>query len=208
MQENSENINVDTSINKLGITRRQLLISLMASVGAVATAGCTEQFEDMAKTSQIPNSGKSNLDFYTENEYQIATRLADIIIPETDTLGALGVGVPLLMDKFQHTWASSSSQDNHRLALSIITTELNKIVKQDFLAVTPERQIEALAMLDEQAYSSHTNYSGAYRTIKSLIARFYYLSEVGATKELRYEPVPGRWEACVPFEKIGRTWAA
>lgn len=206
MQNNSP----DKNVNKepFGITRRELLVSLMASVGALATMGCTEQFDVMAKTSLAPSGEENDLVFYTQTEYQLTRRLADIIIPETDTLGALAVGVPLLMDKFQHTWASKTSQDNHRLALSIISTELNKLATQDFLTMTGEQQVEILSELDKQAYSSNKNYSRAYRSIKRLMARFYYLSEVGATKELRYEAVPGRWEACVPFEKIGRTWAA
>lgn len=43
--------------------------------------------------------------------------------------------------------------------------------------------------------------------MKELTLVGYYTSEVGATEELRYEPVPGRWEGCVPFDEIERAWA-
>ena len=46
-----------------------------------------------------------------------------------------------------------------------------------------------------------------FRTMKELTIVGYYTSEVGATQELRHEAVPGRYEGCVPFERIGRTWA-
>jgi hypothetical protein len=46
-----------------------------------------------------------------------------------------------------------------------------------------------------------------FRTMKELTLIGYYTSEPGATKELRHVPVPGRYEGCVPFTKIGRTWA-
>lgn len=46
-----------------------------------------------------------------------------------------------------------------------------------------------------------------FRTMKELTIVGYYTSQVGATKELRYEMVPGRFEGCVPLAKIGRTWA-
>ena len=46
-----------------------------------------------------------------------------------------------------------------------------------------------------------------FRMMKELTLLGYYTSEVGATRELRYEPVPGRYEGCVPFTTIGRTWA-
>lgn len=46
-----------------------------------------------------------------------------------------------------------------------------------------------------------------FRTMKELTVVGYYTSEIGATEELRHEAVPGRYEGCVPFARIGRTWA-
>lgn len=46
-----------------------------------------------------------------------------------------------------------------------------------------------------------------WRIMKELTLLGYYWSEPGATEELRYVQVPGRWEACVPFTDIGTTWA-
>lgn len=46
-----------------------------------------------------------------------------------------------------------------------------------------------------------------FRTMKELTLVGYYTSEPGATQELKYAAVPGRYEGCVPFSRIGRTWA-
>lgn len=46
-----------------------------------------------------------------------------------------------------------------------------------------------------------------YRMMKELTVIGYYTSEPGATKELRYVQVPGRFDGCVPLAKIGRAWA-
>jgi glucoside 3-dehydrogenase (cytochrome c) hitch-hiker subunit len=46
-----------------------------------------------------------------------------------------------------------------------------------------------------------------FRTMKELTIVGYYTSQLGATKELRYVQVPGRFEGCVPLAKIGRGWA-
>ena len=46
-----------------------------------------------------------------------------------------------------------------------------------------------------------------FRTMKELTLLGYYTSEAGATRELRHERVPGRFEGCVPFAQVGRTWA-
>lgn len=47
-----------------------------------------------------------------------------------------------------------------------------------------------------------------WHTMKELTLVGYYTSEIGATEELQYEHVPGRWEPCAPLEEIGRTWAS
>ena len=46
-----------------------------------------------------------------------------------------------------------------------------------------------------------------FRTIKELTLLGYYTSQPGATKELRYIQVPGRFDGCVPFATVGRAWA-
>jgi len=45
------------------------------------------------------------------------------------------------------------------------------------------------------------------RTMKELTVLGYYTSEIGATKELRYLRVPGRFDGCVPLAANDRTWA-
>jgi hypothetical protein len=46
-----------------------------------------------------------------------------------------------------------------------------------------------------------------FRTMKELTLLGYYTSQPGATKELRYIQVPGRFDGCVPLAKSGRAWA-
>ena len=46
-----------------------------------------------------------------------------------------------------------------------------------------------------------------FRTMKELTLLGYYTAQSGATKELRYVQVPGRFDGCVPFAKGARAWA-
>jgi hypothetical protein len=63
-----------------------------------------------------------------------------------------------------------------------------------------------LAGVDEEAFADRSQ-PHWFRTIKELTVLGYYTSEIGATQELKHVAVPGRFDACVPFEQIGRTWA-
>ncbi|MFL5606145.1 MAG: gluconate 2-dehydrogenase subunit 3 family protein [Gemmatimonadaceae bacterium] len=46
-----------------------------------------------------------------------------------------------------------------------------------------------------------------FHTMKELTLLGYYTSEIGATQELKYARVPGRFDGCVPFSSIGRAWS-
>jgi hypothetical protein len=188
------------------ISRRQLLMGIMVSVGATATSSCVQRFEKtLANSPNLQQAGSPQ--FYTDNELALVSQLTDLIIPETDTLGALAAGVPQLLDQLYRQWGSVVSQSLHRQGLKNIQLELNELTQQNFLTAPAEQQISALRYLDEQAFSGHKQQYIAYRHLKDLIARFYYSTEVGATQELRYQLVPGRWEASILMDEQSRTWA-
>jgi gluconate 2-dehydrogenase gamma chain len=46
-----------------------------------------------------------------------------------------------------------------------------------------------------------------FRTMKELTLLGYYTSEPGATQELKYARIPGRFDGCVPMATIGRAWS-
>ena len=46
-----------------------------------------------------------------------------------------------------------------------------------------------------------------FRMIKELTLLGYFTSEVGSTKALRYSPVPGKYDGCVPYKKGDKAWA-
>jgi len=205
-QEYTQNV---SEPNSQRITRRDVLLGILASVGAASTIGCAKNLNSTIVDLNISGAqGDTDLGFYTSKEFQLVSRLADLIIPDTQTPGALAVGVPKLMDKLHTDWASAESQATHSEVLEQISHELNTIAGKAFLTLSTDAQLNTLKRIDALAFSTDYQRLYAYRSVKDLIARFYYLSEVGASQELRYELVPGRWDACIPFEKVGRTWAA
>ena len=47
-----------------------------------------------------------------------------------------------------------------------------------------------------------------WKTIKSLILTGYFTSEAGATKALRYELIPGRFDPNIPLNPGAKSWAS
>ena len=46
-----------------------------------------------------------------------------------------------------------------------------------------------------------------FNKIKELTVLGYYTSEVGATRELAYNPVPGKFDGDYDYAKVGRQWS-
>ena len=76
-----------------------------------------------------------------------------------------------------------------------------------WLALPPARRHEALAALDAAAYKGEPA-AAPWRAIKGLILTGYYTSEIGGSKELNYELVPGRFDPKVPVTPETRAYSS
>ena len=57
--------------------------------------------------------------FYTDAEMALVSRVSDLIIPRTETPGAVDVNVPGYMDGLMTDWASTETKNAHRTALCV-----------------------------------------------------------------------------------------
>jgi len=206
--KNNEHANSINNENLSDASRRKVVLGLLGAVGAIMTPSIAHSFElsalstisDLAKKPFVPK-------FYSPSELAFVSRLADLIIPDTNTLGALSVGVPAQMDNLYTGWASAESKLKHQSDIASTIVALDALAQKPFMSLNAVEQQASLSLYDTAAYSTDWDSAQHYREIKDLIARFYYWSQVGATEELKYLAVPGRWEGCVPLESVGRTWA-
>ncbi len=119
--------------------------------------------------------------------------IAEHILPETDTPGARAVGVHRFIDAM--VAESYTAEERQRFLDGLAGLD-----SRAFLACTASDQLAMLGELDRAS-------DPFFRSLKDLTLVGYYTSEVGATRELQYVPLPGRYDGCVPLARIGRTWA-
>lgn len=154
----------------------------------------------------LPSACTSSRVLAPEDRLHFIATLASIVIPDTDTPGAGSVAVA--------QWVSSSLERGMRGGSSKTLAELEKqldglVEGALFRKSTPSRQLAALKELDDRlefvpdAASAKTPWGA----VKSLVLRAYYNSEVGASKELQYEPVPGRFDPRLPMKPGDRAWS-
>ena len=105
--------------------------------------------------------------------------------------------MPRRFDLLMHSWASAQTRADFTRVLDEIDAAAKGVA-----ALPPAKQLEVVA-----AYDAANMRNPAYAKFKGLILALYYLSEAGATQELRYEHTPGAWEPSIPVTADTRAWA-
>jgi len=128
--------------------------------------------------------------------------VCDAIIPDTDTPGARQAGVPAWLPlAMRHGLAGASPSDRDALA-----RELDAAAGGAFLSQPPEQRRLACEQVDAAAYAAGSG--SAWPRIKRLVLMGYYSSEAGATRELQYQLVPGRFDPDLPVGPGQRAWSS
>lgn len=122
------------------------------------------------------------------------------IIPATDSPGAGAVGVPQFIDRALDHWCEADDVARLKAGLAELGADFASLpaVQQDARL----RQAETAALAAAGQRRPHW-----FLTLRELATTGYFTSETGATKVLRYDPVPGAYRGCVPLKEIGRAWA-
>ena len=124
--------------------------------------------------------------YFGATDFAVVSRIADLIIPPTDTPGAVGAGVPAYIDLLVSQ--SEAHQKVFRAGLEWIDAQSRKVYEEPFTELTEEQQIAILTPLSD-AVDGGTLQAPAekfFRAIKSMTADGYYTSKTGLVDELGY----------------------
>jgi gluconate 2-dehydrogenase gamma chain len=139
--------------------------------------------------------------YLTAPQLATASAIADRILPETDTPGAADVGVPAFIDLL---FGEFMTDDERRLLTSVLDeTEAAALSAHGapFSTLHAERQDAVLRRIAEAQQGQDQS---SFALIRSATILGYFTSEPVGRTVLHYDPVPGRYEACIPIEEVGR----
>lgn len=136
----------------------------------------------------------------TEKQFRTLSVIADVIIPETNTPGAVGVGVPAFIDWALDAWLLPEETNAFLEGLDQFATQNAR-----FLMAKPAVQETVVRSIDEQLHNLPQGLE-FYRQLKELVLIGYYTSEIGATMELAYDPIPGGYQPFTTTDSV-KAWA-
>ncbi len=137
-------------------------------------------------------------------QFAILDEICALILPATDTPGAREAGVPPVIDALLADWGSAKTKAQFAELMDRIEQEARESLKTGLLQAAPEARLAFVERFDAAAFERRDR---SYRRFKDLLLTTYYLSEAGATQELRFELAPGAWEPWTPAGPDTRAWA-
>ena len=193
------------------LNRRSVLKTLGLITGVALSPSCQRALESGADLSASPVAGS-----LSEDQLEAIAVLSELIIPETETPGAIAAGVPAFVHQIVVDWYTPAEQQIFLDGLADLNTIAELHWSASFLALSTEQQGRVLAELEPPSEGEPESMirmpPGAagdtpfYLKLKELTVLGYYTSELAARTELDYQPVPGRYDGDALFDEVGRQW--
>ena len=131
----------------------------------------------------------------------IVSAAAERILPRTDTPGAIDAGVPAFINVLYSDIMSAEERQKLTAGLAAVDAAAKAGDGRPFAALAADRQD---GILREIARAEEGRDPGFFTLFRSATILGYFSSEVVGRKVLNYDPVPGRYESCIPIDQVGR----
>ena len=168
-----------------------------------------------------------------KDELAVVERVVDIMLPRTDTPGALDVGVPAFIDAMLKDAYSPGAREHYLKGMREFDAAANKAHGKSFVKLGREQQqalvqeFQDAAIADERAARTRaqkalveevhsaamlkqrtevkvaTHERSFILTTKELALLGFFTSRPGATQVLQYVPIPGAYHGCLPVNQAG-----
>jgi Gluconate 2-dehydrogenase subunit 3 len=189
----------------------------IAQIALLAGGSLAARFAQAALRGTSLHVAPSGSAFNAEQRAMVET-LAELIIPRTDTPGAIDAGVPVFIDQVVSSWYTPVERSIFMDGLNGLDAFCVNADGRRFNECDTAQRTRALTHADEgsrnydpkpvlKVRDAPDEQSPFFHKLKLLTVLGYYTSEVGATQELSYNPVPGRYDGDIDFDKVGRQWS-
>lgn len=186
--------------------RRDVLKGLSLLLGGGLSSACQQALNVPVGQRSIGQAG------YTQQQRAIAHRVADLIIPATDTPGALEAGAGEFIDYTVAVWFEDDERQRFITGLDDLEQAALERFNVSFIALDEAQQIQLLEKIEQQAAPvdmfQPVGAGDFFAQIKELTVAGYYTSQAGATRELKYLPMPGYYDGHYKFAQTGRQWSS
>lgn len=146
---------------------------------------------------------------FSDSDINLLDEVGEVILPRTQSSpGAKDAKIGLFMESIVTDCYDEKEQSIFRKGIK----ELNRMSEDrygnDFLELDDEQKFDLIVMLDKDTRDfTYDKTPHFFPMMKQLTIWGYFTSELGATKALRYNQVPGKFIGCILYKNGEKAWS-
>ena len=201
------------------MNRREFLqcAALLITGASAAQLGFTLSEEQTVYLATAPDYNTLKSNYFTVPQRKIITAMAEVIIPRTDTPGAIDAGVPNYIELMVANWLNDEERGLFDAGLADIETRIPAEYGKPFDQLAPQEQLGIMEALESAASDSPWYEFGNVQRdyvsdapficqLKELTIWGFFTSEEGGSQVLRYDPMPMYFDGNIPLAPEDSSW--
>jgi hypothetical protein len=202
------------------MNRREALLRVAGLMGGTLSASTLLAIRKgyAARTGYAATtSAATQPSILTASQRDTVSGVVDVMIPRTDTPGAVDVGVPGFIDLMLKDVYTQADRDRYLAGLADFDATAVADTGKKFVALEKTQQAALVRKIHDAAVGEERRLRRAHAhpqrpfilMTKELTLLGFFTSQTGATQILQYVAVPGSYHGCIPLEQAGngKTWA-
>lgn len=153
----------------------------------------------MAET-ETPVAGRTSRDRLTGSQHATIAAAVERILPRTDTPGATDVGVTDFIEVMYSGYLDDAEKKRLIHGLSRLDGLSVAAHRSPFAKIESGQQDAVLRGLAE---SPEREDALCFQQLRELTVLGFFTSRTVGTTLLKYDPIPGRYEGCIPLSATG-----
>jgi len=175
------------------------------------------------------NTAKYNLKYLTSRQYHLVSGLVDVILPETDIIGAAKLNIAQFIDLILANTMKVKEQVEFSIGATLFEVQIKEQFNVSAVTASVEHYHQLLSsffslseqdqqqIFSQQKLPAHeiekTEIDNYYLykfllTTRELTLLGYYTSEFVGENILNYDPVPENYQPCIDVAEVGNSWAS
>lgn len=203
------------------MNRREFLqcAAILITGASASQLGFSLSEEQQRHLANAPNFNTTAVDYFTPGQRKIVAAMTEVIIPRTDTPGAIDAGVPRYIELMAANWMNDGERAIFSAGLKDIETRIPTEYGKPFDQLDATQQLAIMEALEDAASDSPWfEFGNTMREfisdapficqLKELTVWGFFTSEEGGSQVLRYDPMPMFFNGDIPLASDDSSWTS
>lgn len=146
---------------------------------------------------------------FSDSDINLLDEVGEVILPRTQlSPGAKDAQIGSFMVSIVTDCYDEKEQNIFRKGIKELDRLSKERYKKEFLELDDKQKFDLIVILDKDTRDLTDDKAlHFFPMMKQLTIWGYFTSELGATKALRYNQIPGNFVGCIPYKKGEKAWS-